>query len=137
MNNDLWLNLPVRDLARSRAFFSQLGFTISDAHGQPHMVCLVVGDNKVIVNLFAEDLFKGMTSADVADVSGAAETMISLGASSPAEVDAMAASVEAAGGNVFAPPVDVQGWMYGCGFKDLDGHRWNVLYMDMSKLPGR
>jgi len=63
--------------------------------------------------------------------------LISIDAESREEVDEWAKKVTAAGGNVFAQPAENQGWMYGCAFADLDGHRWNVLYMDMSKMPGR
>jgi predicted lactoylglutathione lyase len=51
-------------------------------------------------------------------------------------VDELAETAKAAGGTVYAEPGENQGWMYGCGFSDPDGHRWNVLYMDMSKMPG-
>ena len=136
MSKNLWLNLPVKDLAKSRAFFTALGFPINDQHGQPNLVSLRVGDNGVIVNLFPEATFKGFCGgAGVSDAASVAEVMLSLGADTREEVDAIAAKAKAAGGQVFGPPADVQGWMYGCGFSDLDGHRWNVLHMDMSKMP--
>ncbi|CAN5718773.1 VOC family protein [soil metagenome] len=136
MAKNLWLNLPVKDLAQSRAFFVALGFPINDQHGQSNMVSLRVGDNGVIVNLFAEATFRGFAAgAGVSDASSVAEVMLSLGADTRAEVDAIADKAKAAGGKVFGPPAEVQGWMYGCGFSDLDGHRWNVLHMDMSKMP--
>ena len=61
--------------------------------------------------------------------------MISIDAQSRLEVDETALKVIEAGGTIFAKPAENQGWMYGCGFQDLDGHRWNVLYMDLNKLP--
>ena len=62
------------------------------------------------------------------------EILISIDAENKGEVDALAKKVEEAGGTVFAPPAESQGWMYGCAFADLDGHRWNSLFMDFSKL---
>jgi predicted lactoylglutathione lyase len=135
MAKQFWLNLPVKDLAKSGEFFKQLGFTFNDQHGNSNMVSLLVGDQNVIVNLFPEPVFKGFASAGVSDARQAAEVMMSIGAESPAEVDAMAKKAKAAGATVFGEPAAVQGWMYGCGFADLDGHRWNVLHMDMSKMP--
>lgn len=69
------------------------------------------------------------------DTQKSSEVLISIDAQSKGEVDEFAAKVREAGGNVFAEPAENQGWMYGCGFADLDGHRWNVLYMDLTKLP--
>ena len=60
--------------------------------------------------------------------------MISIDAESRQEVEDLAQKVNDAGGVVFAKPAEKQGWMYGCGFSDLDGHRWNVLFMDYSRL---
>ena len=61
--------------------------------------------------------------------------MISFDAESREEVDEMARKVFEAGGNIFGEPAEIQGWMYGFAFTDLDGHRWNQLYMDFSKMP--
>ncbi|HEY0029285.1 MAG TPA: VOC family protein, partial [Bacteroidia bacterium] len=85
--------------------------------------------------LFAEAIFKGFTRAGIADTKQGSEVLFSFDAESREEVDEMAKRVEAAGGTIFGKPSDVQGWMYGCGFTDPDGHRWNVLHMDMSKMP--
>ncbi len=135
MPTSLWLNLPVRDLAASRTFFEALGFAFNDRHGQPALVCMALGQPPVYVNLFPAAAFASMAGAPVADTRGSAETMVSLGAASRAEVDDITARAKAAGAHVFGEPADVQGWMYGSGFTDLDGHRWNLLYMDMARLP--
>lgn len=131
----MWLNLPVKDLKKSREFFAALGFTFNPQHENSNeAVSLVVGDNQVIVMLFPESTFKTFTRNAVADTNQATEVLISIGAESREEVDEIAMKAEQAGGTVFGKPRDQGGWMYGCGFADLDGHRWNVLYMDMSKL---
>jgi hypothetical protein len=135
MTKQFWLNLPVKDLARSREFFTQLGFNFNERHGQSNMVSLALGDGGTLVNLFAEATFSGFAAAAVADASRAAEVLLSLDAQSRDEVDTIASRAKAAGATVFCEPTPVQGWMYGCGFADLDGHRWNVLHMDMSQMP--
>ena len=60
--------------------------------------------------------------------------LISIDAETKEEVNEMATKVVNAGGNVFSKPSEIQGWMYGCAFADIDGHRWNILYMDINKL---
>lgn len=86
--------------------------------------------------LFAQDVFTGFTSHGLSDTSKGTEVLFSLGADSREQVDEMASRVKAAGGTVFAEPAESNGFMYGCGFCDPDGHRWNALFMDFSNMPG-
>lgn len=85
--------------------------------------------------LFEESMFEGFVKNKITDTQSSSEILISIDAESREEVDEFAKKVEEAGGTVFARPSENQGWMYGCGFSDLDGHRWNMLYMDFSKIP--
>lgn len=136
MTKELWLNLPVRDIKKSKAFFAELGFSFNLQYGNSDdSASLVIGDKNIIVMLFTEAVFKNFTSHPVADTGLATEVLLSLGAETREEVDEMTRKAEKAGGTVYCRPEESQGWMYGCGFADLDGHRWNVLYMDMSKMP--
>ena len=137
MANDLWINLPVKNVGKSKAFFTRLGFSPNPGPGNSeHSASFTIGSKQVVLMLFAEAAFQGFTNNKVADANAASEVLFSLGAQSREEVDGMAEKAEAAGGTVFAKPTEHQGWMYGCGFADPDGHRWNVLYMDASKMPG-
>ena len=136
MTNDFWLNLPVKDISLSKVFYTELGFTFKPLPGNnPGMACLLVGDKEVMVMLCEESMFKKFTGNDVPG-SKNTEVLFSFSASSREEVDGWAAKAEKAGGSVFGKPGESQGWMYGCGFADVDGHRWNALFMDMSKMPG-
>ena len=133
MTKQLWLNLPVKSIEKSKVFFTKLGFEFNTEHGDSNVSAgLIVG--KSVVMLFEENTFKSISGNDVANASAASEILISFDAEAREEVDEMAKKVAAAGGNVFSQPSDIQGWMYGCAFTDLDGHRWNMLYMDMSKV---
>lgn len=123
----------MKDVKRAREFFSSLGFAINEQGSSPHSVAVMIGTKKVPVMMFEESIFKGFTQQEITDTSRSSEVMLSFDAESREEVDEIARKAEAAGGNVFGKPSDVQGWMYGCGFTDLDGHRWNALFMDMSK----
>ena len=135
MENDIWINLPSKDLAKSKAFFLKLGFRINERHSSPGMVSLIVGKPNLIVNLFPTTVFEGFSQHPATDTASSTEVLFSFGASSPAEVDAMANTVAAAGGVLFGKPGGKDGWMYGFGFADVDGHRWNMVYMDVSKIP--
>ncbi|GGH10544.1 VOC family protein [Mucilaginibacter phyllosphaerae] len=135
MTKELWMNLPVKDIKRSKAFFTGIGFTIKEGPGSTDTsVALSVSEKNTIIMLFQEDVFKSVAQNGLVDTSKATEVMFSFGAESREEVEEVARKVIAAGGNVFAPPAEIQGWMYGCAFTDPDGHRWNALYMDMSKM---
>lgn len=133
---EIWLNLPVKDVAKSKAFFKALGFTLNTKHGDTNdNACFIIGEKNVVMMLFPEQVFKTFSQHNIADTTTATEMLISIDAETREEVDELAIKAADAGGNVFGKPADVQGWMYGCGFADLDGHRWNVLHMDMSKMP--
>lgn len=136
MNGSLWLNLPSKDLPRAKKFFTELGFEMDKAHEAPHMVSMILGSNRVIVNLFPDELIqKFMGGQAVTDTQKSNEILFSLGTDSPAEVDALTKRALAAGATIYANPGWTDGWMYGSGFIDLDGHRWNMMFMDMTKLP--
>lgn len=138
MSRELWVNLPVREPERAKSFYTQLGFRLNEQYAsQDGSFSMIVGDNSVVVMFFLESQFRSFAGNAVADSLQGTEVLFSLGANSRDEVDALASKVELAGGTVFSKPNEKDGWMYGCGFADLDGHRWNVLYMDMSKLPQR
>ena len=135
MTKDIWINLPVKDINKSKEFFLNVGFALNPGPGNSDISASIrIGDKNVIIMLFAEDTFSGFTGNNIPDTKQTTEVLFSLSAESREEVDEWATKVEAAGGNVFSPPNESQGWMYGCAFADLDGHRWNILFMDMSKL---
>jgi predicted lactoylglutathione lyase len=135
MVKQIWLNLPVKNVEESKAFFSKIGFAFNTQQDTPSSACMLVGESNFVIMLFEEGMFEGFVQNGLADTQSSSEMLISIDAQSKQEVDEFAAKVREAGGDLFAEPAENQGWMYGCGFADLDGHRWNVLYMDLSKLP--
>jgi predicted lactoylglutathione lyase len=135
MAKGAWVNLPVKDVGKSKEFFGKLGFSFDEKRSSDEMAVLWVGESKSHVLLFSEKTFKSFTRNELPNTGKATEVLISFDAESREEVDQMARRVFEAGGTIFGEPGEIQGWMYGCGFADLDGHRWNVLYMDFSKMP--
>nr|WP_294861802.1 VOC family protein [uncultured Fluviicola sp.] len=134
MTKEIWLNLPAKDVDASLAFFTAIGFTPKpqqSASGE--RACFQAG--KSVVMLFPESALKGFNGGlPMNDTKSTSEMMISFDAESKEEIDELAQKVKKAGGTVFAEPMEIQGWMYGFAFADLDGHRWNGLYMDLSKM---
>ncbi|MEP7093323.1 MAG: VOC family protein [Flavobacterium sp.] len=135
MTKQIWLNLPVKDVAKAKDFFWKIGFSFNEQHDTPSSTCMVVGEGNFVVMIFEESLFAGFSQNKLTDTQSSSEILISIDAESKDEVDALAEKVKEAGGNIFSPLAESQGWMYGFGFADLDGHRWNVLFMDFNKLP--
>jgi uncharacterized protein len=136
MTKDIWINLPVKDVKKSKEFFTSLGLTFDSSYmDNDEGASLVIGDKDVVVMLFKDSVFENFTGIKITDPKLGAEVLLSIGAESREEVDEMAEKVAQAGGTIFAQAGAQDNWMYGCGFADLDGHLWNVLYMDMSKMP--
>lgn len=134
MTNSAWINLPVKDAQRSKAFFEKLGADFVEQEG-PEMFGIYLGKNKVQVMMFGHSQFEQFTQSKVADLSNNAEILISMEAQSRQEVEELAKKVTAAGGIIYGGPETWNGWMYGMGFQDLDGHRWNIAYLDWDQMP--
>lgn len=134
MTKEYWINLPVKDVKRSKKFFTEVGFSFNTKRETDTMVSILVGKAPMPIMFFEEKEFENIVQSKVSDTSKGAEIIISFDAESRNEVDEMAEKVNKAGGNVFSKPAEIQGWMYGFAFSDLDGHRWNMLYMDMEKM---
>lgn len=136
MTKELWINLPVKEIKRSKEFFTKLGFSFDTRYiDTDEGACLVIGDKNIIVMLFTEPTFRNFTGNKIPDSKQGTEVLFSIDAQSREEVDEMADKVISAGGTIYAKPEDADNGMYGFGFRDLDGHLWNVLYMDINKIP--
>ncbi len=135
MPKQFWINLPVKDLNKSKVFFTKLGFSFNTKQDNSNHLQLVIGDTNATVMLFPESTFKNFTRHQIVDTEQSKEVLLSIDAESRDEVDEIAEKAVMAGGKVIGEPAENEGWMYGCVFADLDGHLWNVLYMDMSKMP--
>lgn len=134
MAKQFWINLPVKDISKSIEFYTGLGFTVN-LQNDNNQARLTVGEQQVTVMLFQTSQFEKFTQLPISDTNQSVEVLFSVDAESREEVIELANKAVQAGGTIFAEPEESQGWMYGCGFADPDGHRWNVLYMDMSKIP--
>jgi predicted lactoylglutathione lyase len=128
MSRSIFLNLPVRDLARTKEFFAALGFTYNQQFTDDKAACMIISD-KAYAMLLSEPFFKGFTKNQIADTSTHTEAILALSCESRAEVDQMVRKAIDAGGRHAMDPQD-HGFMYGWSFYDLDGHHWEVIWMD-------
>ena len=128
MATQIFVNLPVGDLPASVAFFTQLGFSFNPQFTDDTAACMVVSDS-IYVMLLTHDTFKMFTPNSIGDARTATEVFMCLSQPDRAAVDALVRKAIAAGGNTYNQPQDY-GFMYGHGFQDLDGHIWELMYMD-------
>jgi uncharacterized protein len=133
MIRQIFVNLPVKDLPRSMAFFKALGLSFNARFTNEQGACLEIAEN-IYAMLLVEPFFQGFTKLPVADARKSTEVLIALSCDSRAEVDALVAKAVAAGGTTPSSPVD-HGFMVQHGFADLDGHQWEVFWMDESAAP--
>lgn len=133
MATQIYVNLPVKNLDRSVAFFTQLGFAFNPQFTDEKATCMIVGAD-IYVMLLVESFFKTFTHKPIADATQTTEVLLTLSRDSRAEVDGMVAKAVAAGATTPNRPQD-HGFMYQHGFQDLDGHLWELVHMDASAMP--
>lgn len=133
MARKLFVNLPVKDLSRSVAFFTKLGFEFDPRFTDETATCMLVGEDAYVM-LLVESRFRDFTKKELCDTSTRSEGLFALSAKDRAEVDHLVKTAIEAGGSHAMPPMD-HGFMYGWSFYDPDGHHWEVFWMDMSAAP--
>jgi uncharacterized protein len=133
MTRQIFVNLPIKNMERSKAFFSALGFSFNPQFTNEQGACMVVADN-IYVMLLTESFFQTFIKKPVADARESTEVLVCLSCESRAEVDELVKKALDAGGKVPNAPQD-HGFMYGHGFEDLDGHIWELAYMDLAAAP--
>ncbi len=121
----IYVNLPVKDLKKSMAFFSALGFGFNPQYTDENAACLILGDNLYSM-LLVESFFKTFISKDVVNAKVATEVLVAFSVGTRQEVDSLVAKAVNAGGKAHREPAD-HGFMYQHSFEDLDGHIWEVL----------
>lgn len=128
MATKVFINLAVKDLDRSKEFFTALGYTFNEKFTNDKGACLVVSDS-IYVMLLTEDFFQTFTEKELVDAMNATEVMTALSCESREAVDAMFEKGIDAGGTEAREPQD-EGFMYGRALEDLDGHIWEFFWMD-------
>lgn len=131
----IFVNLAVRDLERSIRFFAKLGFQFNPQFTDDKAACMIVSE-EAFVMLLKEPYFKTFTPRELFDTTRQTEGLFALSCESRGEVDEMVKRALAAGGKNAMDPMD-HGLMYGWSFYDLDGHHWEVVWMDPAVIEGQ
>jgi uncharacterized protein len=128
MATQIFVNLPVKNLSRSIAFFEALGYSFNPQFTDDKAGCLVISDT-IYAMLLTEPFFRKFTKKEITDASKATEVIIAISVESKKDVDELVNKAFNAGGARSNDPQDY-GWMYSWSFQDPDGHLWEVLYTD-------
>jgi predicted lactoylglutathione lyase len=132
MPTKIFVNLPVKNLNKSIAFFTRLGYTFNPQFTDETATCMIVSDD-IFVMLLTEAKFKMFTPKEICDATKSTEVLVCLTAESRQHIDDMVGKAVAAGGTTYKEPQD-HGFMYAHGFQDLDGHIWELVYMEPSAV---
>ena len=132
MATKIFVNLPVKNLDTSVAFFTKLGFTFNPQFTDETATCMIVSQD-IFVMLLTEAKFKTFTPKEICDAMKCTEVLVCLTSESREKVDEMVRQAVAAGGTTYNEPQDY-GFMYEHGFQDLDGHIWEIIYMEPSAI---
>jgi uncharacterized protein len=128
MVSNIFVNLPVKDLERSKKFFTQLGFQFNPQFTDENAACLILGAN-IYAMLLVEPFFRTFTPKKIAETKTTAEVINALFVDDRAEVDRLADAALKSGGSFYRDPQEMS-FMYGRSFQDPDGHLWEVGWMD-------
>ncbi len=132
MITQIFVNLPVKHLDKSMAFFTKLGFTFNPQFTDEKAACMIVGEN-IYAMLLVEEFFRTFTKKEIIDARKSTEVILALAADKKESVDELAQLAVEAGGITPSEPQDL-GFMYSRNFQDLDGHLWEVLYMEAEAI---
>jgi hypothetical protein len=133
MSRQIFVNLPIANMERSKAFFSALGFSFNPQFTNDQGACMVISDT-IFAMLLVRPFFKTFIDTEIADATQSTEVLVCLSCSSRQEVDELVKKAVDAGGKPHRQPQD-HGFMYGHGFHDPDGHVWELVYMDPNAAP--
>ncbi|MEV6962413.1 VOC family protein [Streptomyces sp. NPDC051207] len=130
----IFVNLPVNDLDASKKFFTDLGYTINPQFSDENAASVVISET-IVAMLLTKPFYSRFTKKEIADATRTSEVLLALSAESREKVDELVDKAIAAGGTESGEKQD-QGFMYGRSFDDLDGHTWEVVWMDPAALEG-
>ena len=133
MQTKIFLNIAIKDLNRSIAFFTELGFSFNEKFTNDKGTCMIVGEN-INVMLLVEEFYQTFTKKQICDTKTTSEVLIAISVDSREQVDEIMQKAVKAGGTDYNQANDY-GWMYQKTFLDIDGHHWEVFYMDENNIP--
>lgn len=132
-SNQIFINISVKNIQKSTDFFKQLGFQFNPMFSDETTSCMIIGEN-IFAMMMEESRFISFTGKKIPDLHTYSETIYALTAQKKEQVDQIVEKAFSLGATKFSEPID-HGFMYVWGFQDLDGHLWEIAFMDPSQLP--
>lgn len=132
MATKVFINLPVKDLDKSKTFFAGLGYKFNPQFSDEKTACMIISDT-IHAMLLSEEYFQTFTNKNVCDAKNSTEVLIALDAASKDEVQNIVATAKKLGGTIYKDAAD-HGWMYQHSFADLDGHQWEFAYLNETQF---
>lgn len=130
--NQIFVNLPVKDLSKTIAFFTQIGFEFNPQFTDDNATCMIISEH-IFAMLLVEDYFKTFIKKEIVDASKSTEVIVALAVDNREEVDAIVQRALDAGAATYNDPMD-HGFMYQRSFQDINGHLWEIFHMDPSAI---
>jgi uncharacterized protein len=129
----IYINLPIQDVGRARAFWTKLGFGFNEKFSDDKALCLILKEDNIYAMLIANDYFKTFTNRPVADGSST-QVLLAIDVGSREQVDEVVRIALENGATRYLEPSDY-GWMYYDRFQDPDGHQWEIMHADEKLIP--
>ena len=133
MTPKIFVNLPVKDLKKSMDFYAKMGFTNNPQFTDDTAAAMVLSET-IFVMLLTHDKFKGFTKKEIADATKTTQVLLAVEVESKEKVVELVNTAKESGGTIYMDAND-HGWMYQHSYADLDGHQWELCYMDIAKFP--
>ncbi|MCL6736593.1 VOC family protein [Streptomyces neyagawaensis] len=130
----IFVNLPVNDLDASKKFFTELGYSINPQFSDENAASVVISDT-IVAMLLTKPFYATFTKKEIADATRTSQVLLCLSAESREKVDELVEKAVAAGGTASEKVQDMD-FMYGRAFDDLDGHTWEVVWMNPDVIEG-
>lgn len=129
----IFVNLPIKDLKKTRDFWTKLGFSFNEQFSDDRALCLVLNDGLIYAMLITHEMFSTFTNRPIADGS-TTQVLTAIQVDSREEVDRIVKLALENGGTRYRQSAD-HGWMYYDTFADLDGHQWEIMFIDETQIP--
>lgn len=129
----IYINLPIKNVDKTRQFWTALGFSINEQFSDEKAVCIELKKDLIYAMMLSEPFFKTFTHKPIAD-GGSTQVLLAIQVDSKERVDEILSIALSLGAIRYLDPIE-ESWMYYDRFQDLDGHQWEVMYADMSQFP--
>ncbi|MDG4651426.1 VOC family protein [Chryseobacterium arthrosphaerae] len=131
--NQIYVNLPIKDVQKTRDFWTKLGFSVNEQFSDEKAICVIMKEDHIYAMFLKEEFFQTFTNRPFAK-GDTTQVLLAIGVDNREDVDRIINTAIENGGSKYSEPMD-HGWMYQSAFADIDGHQWEVMHADMSKLP--